>query len=134
MRRVISCASSGANASRPLRRLRALARSTPERASELLRDALALWRGPALADLADEPFARDEIARLENLRIETLEERIEADMQGWSNPDIVAELETLVVRYPLRERLAAQLMRALSTAPAARQTHSRRIAEHDRIS
>ncbi len=58
----------------------ALSRHDPARAVELLRQALALWRGPALADLAYEPFARADIARLEELRIAALEDRIEADL------------------------------------------------------
>ena len=52
----------------------------PTRASRLLREALALWRGPALAEFDDEPFARVEAARLEELRLAALEERIEADL------------------------------------------------------
>src|SRR5437867_1609121 len=85
----------------------------PEEASARFRDALALWRGPALADFAYEPFAQAEIARLEELRLSTLEDRIEADLELGRDAEVVAELEALVGRHPLRERPRAQLMRAL---------------------
>jgi YVTN family beta-propeller protein len=85
----------------------------PEEAAEKLRSALALWRGPALADLAYEPFAQTEIARLEELRLTALEDRIEADLALGRHAELVPELESLVARQPLRERLRGQLMRAL---------------------
>lgn len=85
----------------------------PEEAAEKLRSALALWRGPALSDLAYESFAQTEIARLEELRLAALEERIEADLALGRHAEVVAELESLVARHPLRERLHGQLMRAL---------------------
>jgi DNA-binding SARP family transcriptional activator len=95
-------------------RLAAEARGLPpEEASARLREALALWRGPALADFGYEPFAQAEIARLEELRLATLEDRIEADLVLGRDAEVVAELEGLVARHPLRERLRAQLMRAL---------------------
>jgi class 3 adenylate cyclase/DNA-binding winged helix-turn-helix (wHTH) protein len=84
----------------------------PARAAAILREALGLWRGPALADLAHEPFARGEIARLEELRLVALEERLEADL-ALGHADVVAELEALVGAHPFRERLRAQLMLAL---------------------
>ena len=83
------------------------------RAAGKLREALALWRGPPLADLAYEPFAQTEIARLEELRLAVLEERIDADLAGGRHAELVGELETLVAAEPLRERLRAQLMLAL---------------------
>ena len=82
-------------------------------AAERLREALALWRGPALADFSFEAFAQEEIARLEELRLATLEERIEADLALARHAEVVGELEGLVGRHPLRERLRAQLMLAL---------------------
>jgi DNA-binding SARP family transcriptional activator/class 3 adenylate cyclase len=85
------------------------------RAEEAARDlgtALALWRGPALAEFS-EPFARTEEARLEELRLVCVEERIEADLALGRHGDLVGELEALVERHPLRERLRSQLMRAL---------------------
>ena len=78
-----------------------------------LRDALALWHGPALADFLYEPFAQTEIARLEELRTITLEERIEADLALGRHAELVPELEALVAAQPLRERPRAQLMLAL---------------------
>ena len=82
-------------------------------AAERLREALALWRGPALADFSFEAFAQEEIARLEEQRLATLEERIEADLALARHAEVVGELEGLVGRHPLRERLRAQLMLAL---------------------
>jgi DNA-binding SARP family transcriptional activator len=85
----------------------------PDLSARLLRDALGLWRGPALADLANEPFAQAEIRRLEELRLGALERRVEADLALGRHPELVAELEVLVQAHPLRERLRAALMRAL---------------------
>lgn len=92
---------------------RELASGEAEQASATLRDALALWRGPALADLAFEPFAQTEIARLEELRLTALEARIDADLALGRQESLVAELETLVAAHPYREGLRAQLMLAL---------------------
>ena len=84
----------------------------PEEATELLGDALALWRGPALAEFS-EPFARHEGARLEELRLAALEWRIEADLALGHHRDVVGELEALIAQHPLRERLRSQHMLAL---------------------
>jgi len=92
---------------------RALLRSDPEQAAETLRNALALWRGPALADLVAEPFARAEAARLDALRLAALEARIDAELALGRHAELVPELETLVREQPLRERLRGQLMLAL---------------------
>ena len=70
--------------------------ATADRAAGLLREALALWRGPALADLAGERFARPAIARLEDLRLAALERRIDADLEAGRHADVVADLEALV--------------------------------------
>ena len=91
----------------------ALARDRPADAAARLREALALWRGPPLADVAYEAFAQPEIARLEERRIAALEQRIDADLALGRHADLVAELEGLVAEHPLRERLRAQLMVAL---------------------
>jgi DNA-binding SARP family transcriptional activator/streptogramin lyase len=91
----------------------ALARAEASRAAETLRAALALWRGPALSDVAYEPFAEAEIARLEELQLGALEERIDADLALGRHAELVAELEDLVRAEPLRERLRGQLMLAL---------------------
>ena len=88
-------------------------REAPGEAATTLRRALELWRGSALADLADEPFARAEIARLEELRLTALEDRIEADLALGKHASVVAELEGLVRTHPYRERLRGQLMLAL---------------------
>ena len=84
-------------------------------ASALIRRALALWRGPALAEFS-EPFARPEAARLEELRLTALEWRIEADLAVGRDAEVVGELEALVPRHPLRERLRSQQLLALYRA------------------
>ncbi|MFL5931010.1 MAG: BTAD domain-containing putative transcriptional regulator [Gaiellaceae bacterium] len=84
-----------------------------EEAARILRDALALWRGPPLDEFAYEPFADAEAARLQELRLRTLEERIEADLALGRHADLVGELERLVTEHPLRERPRGQLMLAL---------------------
>jgi eukaryotic-like serine/threonine-protein kinase len=78
-----------------------------------LQEALALWRGSPLSDFADERFAQTEIARLEELRLTCVEERIDQDLAKGRHADLVGELEALVAANPLRERLRAQLMLAL---------------------
>jgi DNA-binding SARP family transcriptional activator len=78
-----------------------------------LREALALWRGPALADFLYEPFAQTQIARLEELRTVVVEERVEADLALGRHVELVSELEALVQAERLRERPRAQLMLAL---------------------
>ena len=89
-----------------------MARRLEER-SDALRRALALWRGPPLGDLAFEHFAQAEIARLEELRLAALEQRIDADLASGRHAEVVGEIEALVGRHPLRERLRAHLMLAL---------------------
>jgi DNA-binding SARP family transcriptional activator len=87
-------------------------RPADERSSRL-REALALWRGSALADFAFEAWATNEIGRLEELRLATIEDRLDAELESGLDADLVGELEALVVEHPLRERLRAQLMLAL---------------------
>ena len=91
----------------------ALGSGAPEEAESLLAQALALWRGPALADLANEPFAQAEITRLEGLRLQALEARFEAMLALGRQADAVGELQALVGLHPLDERLRGQLMLAL---------------------
>jgi DNA-binding SARP family transcriptional activator len=91
----------------------ALATGRPQRALVKLQEALALWRGPPLADLAYEPFAQREIARLDELRIAALEQLIETRLALGGHAELVGELETLIDEHPYRERLRAQLMLAL---------------------
>jgi DNA-binding SARP family transcriptional activator/class 3 adenylate cyclase len=75
--------------------------------------ALALWRGPALADFTYEPFAQGAIAALEELRTQALEDRIEADLESGRAGDLVPELERLIQDHPFRERLRGALMLSL---------------------
>ena len=90
-----------------------LARGLATDASERLRDALSLWRGPALADFAYESFAQAAIARLEEIRLAAVELRIDADLALGRHDELVGELEALVAEHPLRERLRSYLMTAL---------------------
>jgi ABC-type transport system substrate-binding protein/DNA-binding SARP family transcriptional activator len=85
----------------------------PSTAAGRLRAALALWRGPPLADFTYDSFAQEEIRRLEDLRLAALEDRIDADLALGRHEGVVVELESLVRAHPLRERLHAQLMLAL---------------------
>jgi DNA-binding SARP family transcriptional activator len=82
-------------------------------AAAALEQALSLWRGRPLDDLAYERFAQGEIARLEQLRLAALEELIEAKLALGRHAELVAQLETLVADHPYRERLRGQLMLAL---------------------
>ena len=91
----------------------ALAAGDPARSADTLERALALWRGPPLADLAYESFAQAEIGRLEELRISALEDRIAADLDLGRHANLVAELRDLAEQHPLRERMRGQLMLAL---------------------
>ena len=93
----------------------ALAAGSPAQARDLLRGALALWRGPALAEF-QEPFAEIEARRLEEQHLATLEDRIDADLALGGDSSLIGELEALVARHPLRERARGQLMLALYRA------------------
>lgn len=92
---------------------KALADRDPAGASALLREALDLWRGPPLAGLEDEPFAQPHIARIEDLRLTAVEDRIEGDLALGRHAELVGELQALASEFPLRERLRGQLMLAL---------------------
>jgi len=81
-----------------------------------LDDALGLWRGPALADVDDAPFARAEAARLEERRLAAVESRAEAMLACGRHQELIGELETLTTAHPLRERLWAHRMLALYRA------------------
>jgi DNA-binding SARP family transcriptional activator len=94
----------------------ALERGDAEAAAELLREALALWRGAPLADLAYESFAQVPVARLEEIRLAALEERIEAELALGRHAQLTGELEELIAEHPLRERFRAQLMLVLYRA------------------
>ena len=92
---------------------RALAAGEAAGAAEFLRAALGLWRGPALADVAEAPFAGAQAARLEELRVSAVEDRAEAELALGGHRDLVPELTELVAAHPLRKRPRGQLMRAL---------------------
>jgi DNA-binding SARP family transcriptional activator len=92
---------------------RAQLREDPARAAATLREALALWRGPALAEVADTDFGQAAVARLDELRLSTLEARVDADLRTGNTASLVAELEGLVTAHPMREPMAGRLMRAL---------------------
>jgi WD40 repeat protein/DNA-binding SARP family transcriptional activator len=92
---------------------RAMASGQAEDAGRLLREALALWRGQPLGDLAFEPFAQVEIARLEEQHEAAIAARVEADLAAGRHEQLIAELRRLVADHPTHERLAGQLMLAL---------------------
>lgn len=94
----------------------ALDHDDADAAAELLREVLVLWRGAPLADLAYEAFVQVPVARLEEIRLAALEERIEAELALGRHAQLIGELERLIVEYPLRERFRAQLMLALFRA------------------
>ena len=101
----------------------------PIAARDLLREALGLWRGPALADAANTRFAGAAIARLEELRLGATEDRIDAELATGPSDALVAELDELAVGHPLRERLHGQLMRALSMS----QRQAEALAAYERL-
>ena len=91
---------------------RSLLKDEPAAASVVLADALAMWQGPALEEFTYEDFARAEISRLEELRLEAAEHRIDADLRRGLTGELVGELERLVGDHPFRERPVGQLMLA----------------------
>ncbi|MFY1692739.1 BTAD domain-containing putative transcriptional regulator [Plantactinospora sp. WMMB782] len=95
---------------------RALAAGDRGHGIELLRAASGLWRGEALADVREAPFARTQAIRLDELRLAAVEDRVAAELDLAGAGPSVAELRGLVAAYPLRERLRGQLMRALHAA------------------
>jgi DNA-binding SARP family transcriptional activator len=92
---------------------RALGAGQVAQAGAVLREALSLWRGPALEDVAYEPFAQSEIARLEEQRLAALETRVQADLAAGRHGELLGELQGLMAAFPSREWLAGQLMLAL---------------------
>jgi predicted ATPase/DNA-binding SARP family transcriptional activator len=91
----------------------AAAPTEPPRAAGLLEEALGLWRGPALAEFADAPWAQAEAARLEELRLAAREALVELRLATGGHAGLVGELEALVAAHPTRERLRGQLLLAL---------------------
>lgn len=110
--------------------LAARSQDDPARRARLLRAALRLWRGPALADAADAAFAAAPIARLEELRLAAVEDRVDAELAAGLPVPPVADLEPLAAANPLRERLRGQLMRALYAA--GRQADALEVFEETR--
>ncbi|WP_260428481.1 AfsR/SARP family transcriptional regulator [Micromonospora globispora] len=108
---------------------RALLADDPERAYERLTEVLALWRGPALADVADTDFARAPVARWEELRLAATEEVTELRLTREDPAGLVPGLRELVAAHPLRERLAGQLIRALHRDGRSAEA----LAEYDRL-
>ena len=102
------------------RRFERLARDSrplpPAERAAALRDALALWRGPPFADLAYESFLQDEIARLDELRLTALEDRLEAEVELGGHDAAIPAAAALAAQHPARERLCRLLMLALSRA------------------
>lgn len=109
---------------------RALARQ-PDVAAAILREALDLWRGPALAEFGAQPFAEPEITRLEEERLAALGARVVADLAVGRHAELVSELESLVAAYPLHEQLHEQLILSLyrSGRQAEALTAYRRVSE-----
>lgn len=87
--------------------------AAPAEANAILRKALSLWRGQPLAEFAYEPWAQSAIGRLEELRVDALQDRVDADLVLGRAAELVGELEALIAEYPLREHLRGQLMLAL---------------------
>jgi predicted ATPase/DNA-binding SARP family transcriptional activator len=99
-------------------------------AAELLGDALALWRGPALVDVSDAPFAKAQAARLEEERVSLVEERAESVLALGEHRKILSDLQGLVSSQPLREKARGLLMRALYHG--GRQAEALRVYEDGR--
>ncbi|MYZ38088.1 MULTISPECIES: AfsR/SARP family transcriptional regulator, partial [unclassified Streptomyces] len=93
--------------------VRARTTEDPRAKAAVLTDALSLWRGPAFADFADEPFVRVAVASLEEERLTAVEEHAEARLELGEHSTLIGELTTLVAAHPLRERLRAVQMRSL---------------------
>jgi predicted ATPase/DNA-binding SARP family transcriptional activator len=102
----------------------------PQAAASALGEGLALWRGQPLADFAYDSFAQGEIARLEELRLNAIEQRIDAELELGRHAELVAELEALVTEQPFRERFRRQLMLALYRCD--RQTEALEVYEDAR--
>jgi predicted ATPase/DNA-binding SARP family transcriptional activator len=107
-----------------------MSNGAPEAASEEFREALGIWRGPALADLAAQPFALSVAVRLNEAKLRALEDRIDADLALGRHADLVGELDSLVGQHPLRERFSRQLMLALYRS--GRQAEASDVYQHVR--
>ncbi|MFD0637925.1 BTAD domain-containing putative transcriptional regulator [Catenulispora yoronensis] len=108
----------------------ALRADDPSAARQTLREALTLWRGPALADVADAPFATAPAARLDELRLAALVDRLDAELRLGQAAEALAELEALTAEHPLRENIAALHVKALYAV--GRQAEALAVYEHVR--
>ena len=108
---------------------RARLATDPAGAAQLLAGALVLWRGPALADVAEADFARAPTARLDEMRLAAIEDRVEAALALGDGAAFVPELESLARAHPLRERLTGQLIRVLRGARRPAEA----LAAYDRL-
>jgi predicted ATPase len=108
----------------------AAATGSPERGIALFAEAEALWRGDVLVDFAYDDFAQPTIARLTELRLEAIEERLELEIAAGNVDDGIIVLDALVAAHPLRERLRGQLMVALYRA--GRQADALRVLQEGR--
>ena len=106
---------------------RALAGVDPAAASLVLGEALGLWRGRAFEDFTYEAFAHAEISRLEELRLEAVELRVDADLERGLARELISELESLVRQHPLNERLSGKLMLALYRSSQAEALRAYRL-------
>ena len=102
----------------------------PEARVAFLREAEALWHGPPLAEFAFDAFAQPEIARLDELRMNVVEDRIDAELELGRHAGVVSELEALLGEHPLRERIRSQLMVALYRS--GRQADALRVYQEGR--
>ena len=107
-----------------------LLRTDPATASHLLSEMLALWNGPAYADLGDEPALVAEVAGLTELRLQAIERRVDADLRIGRHAEVIGELETLTVDHPYHERLRELHMLALYRS--GRQAEAFRTYQHTR--
>ena len=103
----------------------------PQKQSDLLAEALGLFRGAPLQDFCYDDFARAEAARIEELRLRALELKIDAELALGRHDDVVPQLERLIAEEPLRERFRAQLMLALYRA--GRQAEALKTYQHARL-
>ena len=109
----------------------ALEKGDDESAATRLAEALAVWRGPPLADFAYEPFAQQAIARLEELRLVALELRIEAELGLGRHAELIPELQALAQEHPRRERPRAQLM--IAPYRSGRQADALEVFQETRV-
>src|SRR4051794_11775197 len=103
----------------------------PARAASLLRDAEEQWKGVGLADFTYEEWAQPLIARLTDLRLAAIEDRVDGELSLGQHATLVSDLEALVREHPLRERLRAQLMLAMYRA--GRQADALRVFQEGRV-